>query len=181
MKEFAEKSGKRFALILEDDMEFDSDFADVLFRLLRDDSWDMVKLNGAHSGGNLPVGRLSPKHSLAANLFHQSKSGAYLVNKKAARSYVSKMLPMFVPLDHEFVKFWKYGVRGYSVAPFPSREGGAPSTIDYAQVRKNRLPWYGRLPMLLYKSYIALRRIVHVVFGGAALSALKNKFTTVKK
>ncbi|MDR2098493.1 MAG: glycosyltransferase family 25 protein [Rickettsiales bacterium] len=180
IRAFAENPRKKFALILEDDMEFDGDFADVVAALLKNHSWDMVKLNGNHAGGNVSVARITSGRRLVANAFHQSKAGAYLINKKAARSYARKMLPMFVPLDHELVKYWKYGIRGYSVHPFPSRETGAPSTIDYAQVRRNRKPWYRKGPTLAYKSYIALRRALHLLFGGDLLRAFKNKFGSPK-
>jgi glycosyl transferase family 25 len=166
MREFLE-SKEKYALILEDDMEFDKDFADVLEALLERGDWDIAKLNGGHGGGNIRIGReLVPGRRIAMNLFHQSKSGAYVINRKAAKSYVINMLPMFVPFDHELAKFWKYGIRGVSVAPFPSHEvvGGA-STIDYKAIKMNRKPWYRKGPTALYRSYIAMRRPVHVFFN----------------
>ncbi|MBD5398266.1 hypothetical protein HDR60_02040 [bacterium] len=172
MKEFCENSDKKFALVLEDDMIFADDFLDVLKAILKNKSWDLVKLNGGHSGGNVRAVKLTGKYSLVLNAFHQSKTGAYLINRKAGKSYYEKLLPMFVPIDHEYIKFWKYKIRGFSVAPFPSWEEEGPSTIDYKMVKKNRRPWYKNFPKLAYKFYIALYRLVWIM-----PEILKNKFT----
>ena len=164
MKKFLD-SGANRALILEDDMEFSVGFPDVLRAVLKRDDWDVVKLNGGHGGGNVGKRPLVRRvgDCLALSGFHQSKSGAYVLARRAAKAYVSKMLPMFVPFDHEFVKYWKYGLRGFSVAPFPAREEGSASTIDYSRERARRL-WWAKPSSALYKSYIAFRRVLYVLF-----------------
>ncbi len=171
------KSDKKYALILEDDIAFSKNFLLILKTLLKkSETWDFIKFNGAHSGGNIKYESILPNVDLVFNLFHQSKSGAYLLNKRAARAYVSKMLPMFVPVDHEYIKFWKYDLRGFSVSPFPSWEEGASSTIDYDIMYKNRKPFFKKFPTLVYKIYISLRRVIWVFS-----QILKNRFTFVKK
>lgn len=171
------KSEKKYALILEDDIIFNDNFMDVLNVLMKQpDDWDLVKFNGAHGGGKIKYKTILPNVSLVFNLFHQSKCGAYLINKKAANSYVSKLLPMFVPIDHEYIKFWKYGIKGFSVFPFPTMEEGVESTIDYKMMKKNRKPWYKKFSVLLYKTYVAFCRMVWVF-----TEVLKNRFTFVKK
>ena len=164
MEKFLRSSAKPFALIIEDDMAFSDDLPDILAALAARPGWDMVKLNGSHRGGYVCKRSLTPRYRLAKNLFHQSKSGAYVINRRAAERYVAKLLPMFVPLDHEFVKFWKYGLRGFCLTPFPAREEGADTTIDYKALRLTRKPWWKRLPTALYKSWIALRRAFYVAF-----------------
>jgi len=165
LSEFLDSSSAEFALVMEDDMDFADDFSAMLGALLARGDWDMVKLNGRHGGGYVWRSRLAGRYDLVKNLFHQSDCGAYVMNKKAARSYVGGLYPMFVPIDHEFVKFWKYGLRGFCVDPFPTRSEGSRSTIDYAALRAGRRPWYRKLPTALYKSFIALRRAVYVVSG----------------
>ncbi|MDR3126667.1 MAG: glycosyltransferase family 25 protein [Rickettsiales bacterium] len=152
------KSKNDLALILEDDMKFDRDFARVVERLAAMPQWDMVKLNGSHHGGNIKKAAIDASHDLVINAFYQSKSGAYLVNRRAAKAYLDKMLPMFTPLDHEFIKFWKYGIRGYSVRPFPAAEEGGASTIEHPKNHGNIL---FRLSSVLYKAYTAVRRAVY--------------------
>ena len=163
MKKFL-SSKKKYALVLEDDVQFSKEFLAVLSALEKcSDKWDVVKLNGAHGGGKMKCMQLTKKTSLVLNLFHQSKTGAYVINKKAAEAYVKKMLPMFVPVDHEYVKFWKYGLRGFSVYPFPVSEEDVQSTIDYKMMLLNRKPFYKKLPVLIYKTYISLRRVFWVI------------------
>jgi len=165
LADFVSNAKAKFVLVLEDDMDFADDFAELLDALLARKDWDMVKLNGRHRGGYVRGRKLTRRYELVKNLFHQSDCGAYLMNKKAARSYINKLYPMFVPIDHEFVKFWKYGLRGFCVNPFPARTEGSKSTIDYAALKAGRKPWYRKLPTVLYKSYIAMRRMAYVATG----------------
>ena len=149
------------ALILEDDITFAPDFPDMLQCLLAaSDFWDVVKLTGVHGGGKWKALHLSPGYFLVANFFHQAGAAAYLVNHRAATAYMEKMLPMFVPYDHEFTKYWKYGLRGFSVSPFPvATEDGVPSTIDYMSARKKS--WWRKGPALAYRGYVAVRQFLH--------------------
>jgi glycosyl transferase family 25 len=164
MKKFLAGKAK-YALILEDDMEFSPEFPAVLDALAKRGDWDIVKLNGGHGGGNVFERPLVRRVGacLALNGFHQSKSGAYVLSRRAAKAYVSKMLPMWLPFDHELVKYWKYGLRGFCVAPFPAREEGGASTIDYSREAVRRRP-LAKPASILYKSYIAVRRVLHVLF-----------------
>lgn len=165
MNEFISNSSKPIALIIEDDMCFSSDFIDVLKSLIeKSEYWDLVKLNDGHQGGKVKKIDIADGVCLKQNYFHQSKTGSYILNRKAAKNYVKKLLPMFVPIDHEFIKFWKYKVRGYSLSPLPAWEEGVESTIDYKQVKRNRKSFVFRIPSKFYKSYIAIRRLVWCFF-----------------
>lgn len=159
------ESDKEYALILEDDMEFCDDFMSILGELLSlHNDWDMVKLNGTRSWA-WPITKknLSNHYQLVLNLLHQAKSGAYLVNRKAAESLVKNLLPMTVPYDHEFIKFWKYNIRLFSVRPFPTWEVGEASTIDYVGIKKNKKPWYMRGSTLVYRTTITLKRLLYAL------------------
>jgi len=173
--EFSRNSSASHALILEDDIEFSPDFPCLLRRLLdAADKWDVVKLSGVHGGGKWKVLSLLPAYSMVANFFRQTHSGAYLVNQRAAKAYTEKLLPMFVPYDHEFTKYWKYGVRGFSVHPFPvTIADRSASTIDYTRVQKS--VWWKRGPTLAYRGYIATRQFLHVLTSGAFLARIFNQ------
>ncbi|MDR0367289.1 MAG: glycosyltransferase family 25 protein, partial [Rickettsiales bacterium] len=134
------------ALILEDDMRFNAGFVEVVQALMKRGDWDVVKLNGAHGGGKIRAQKLAGKYRLVKNAFHQSRTGAYVLTRAAAEKYVKKLLPVWLPLDHEMFKYWKYGLRGFSVDPFPSREEGSPSTIGYQNEKSRRLPAWKKLP-----------------------------------
>lgn len=152
---------KEYALILEDDMEFSDDFRLVLEALIQShEAWDMVKLNGLHNwAAPIVKKRLVKDYKLVFNLLHQAKAGAYLVNRRAAKSYLQYLLPMTVPYDHEFLKFWKYDITVLTVLPFPSWECGVSSTINYEMVNNNRKNWYNRLDCYAYRTQIMLRRL----------------------
>ena len=155
MKEFLDHSDKNYALVLEDDMLFEDGFMQALESLLEIGTWDVVKFNGTNDVGNIRLEKLSEHYWLGVNYFRLNLSGAYLINRKAAAAYVTKLMPMFVPFDHEFTKFWKYGLRGYSVLPFPTKEDGTPTTISYAS---NRKPWYKRGSHAFYECCVIIMR-----------------------
>lgn len=170
------ESDKEYALILEDDMVLCDDFLFVLDGLMKNhQDWDMVKLNSTGSWG-FPIARkiIFKEYRLVFNLLHKPKSGAYLVNRYAARKFIQNLLPMIVPYDHEFIKFWKYNIRLFSVLPFPTWEQGEASTIDYVMARKNKKPWYKRLNTFAYRAKIALIRLWYA--SKSSFGATKPKF-----
>ncbi len=118
-------ANKQYALILEDDMIFDDDCFDVIKELIEDKfDWDFIKLNASRDGKGLSgwvVKNLSNRRKLCASMFPKLKSGAYLINRKAAERLSKRLLPMSVPFDHEMIKFYKYGIRQYSVFPSPDK------------------------------------------------------------
>lgn len=152
---------KEYALILEDDMEFSDDLPLVMEALMQSpEDWDMVKLNGLNNwAGPIVKKRLFKDYKMVFNLLHQAKAGAYLVNRCAAKSYLQSLLPMTVPYDHEFLKFWKYDITILTILPFPAWECGVSSTINYEMVNKNRKKWYNRLDCYAYRAKIALQRL----------------------
>jgi glycosyl transferase family 25 len=146
-------------------MALSPDFASVVSALLARNDWDVVKLNGDHRGGYVGCRPLAGKYRLCKNMHHQNRSGAYMVTRRAAAAYARKMLPMYVPHDHEYIKFWKYGLRGFCVDPMPAKEDGAPSSIDYASMKKNRLARIFRIPHMFYILYIGVRRMLYAGFS----------------
>ncbi|HOQ38532.1 MAG TPA: glycosyltransferase family 25 protein [Acetivibrio sp.] len=155
------ESGKEFGLILEDDMEFCDDFMMVLEELIRNhQDWDVVKMDG-YNDKFLSVTRkvLYKDYRMVLALAHQPKSGSYLINRYAARKYVDGLLPMTVPYDHEFTKWWKYDIRLFTVVPFPNYEEQGPSTIDYKMAKRNKKPWYKKFNTYAYRLGIAWKRL----------------------
>lgn len=150
------QSGKKYGLILEDDMVFNSDFRKILESVLSlDFRWDFIKFNAASDKGfgNVKVCGLFGKYKLVASLFSKKKSGAYIVNRKAAGNLIEKLLPMTVPFDHEMVKFYKYGIRQYSVFPSPSEEEKIGSSIGGYGKKKSKLPFYKRASVFFYRYF----------------------------
>lgn len=156
-------SGHDYALVLEDDAMFAADPGPVLARLMeRPGRWDLVKLSGYHSGCPVALEPLASGHALCVALTKYSGSNAYLVNRRAARLYERRLLPMKLPYDHAFDRPWLYGVKFRMVSPAlcrPDESGTLPSTI--ADSRQRKLPWYRRLSVVLYRAGNELARVLY--------------------
>lgn len=109
-----------FAVILEDDALLTPALPAVLQGLVANPGrWDMVKLSGVHSGTPQRVLEIAPGHWLAVMLTRCTGSSAYLVNRRAAESYLRGLLPMSLPYDHVFDQGWTFGLQVRAVTPLP--------------------------------------------------------------
>lgn len=160
MEVFLQDPEAKYALILEDDVDFAPDFGAVIESVIgRSAEWDMVKLSGFHTGtpiGGIPLRggrRLSPM------LSRHTGSAAYLVNRKAAQSYLEHLLPMSLPYDHAFDQGWKLGIKTRLVHPLPTQLDWAPSTIGDATNRYPKFPWYKRFGTYFYRARTELQRL----------------------
>lgn len=155
-------SGRKYALIFEDDIILSSDFVKIVNNLTEISSfWDFVKFNTANDNGilNINVKKLTNEYRLVASFFPKTYSAAYIINRKAAKNLCEKLLPMSVPYDHEMIKFWKYNIRQFSVFPSPVQVRYENSFIgEYYNNKSNRFPFYRRIPVLLYRVYTQLIR-----------------------
>ncbi|MBR6389310.1 MAG: glycosyltransferase family 25 protein [Opitutales bacterium] len=155
------ESEKKFALILEDDAVFKPDFVEILNRLAEIGGfWDFCKFNTSRDGGfgNIAVKDIFGQYKLYASLFPKTLSAAYMINRKAAESMRAKLLPMRVTYDHEMIKFWKYGIRQYSVFPSPVSCEYADTTLGGYGVKTYKFPAYKRIPVLFYRIYTQIVR-----------------------
>lgn len=157
-------SGKKYAIILEDDAVFSRDFVGIANELIKISTfWDFVKFNTARDGGmfNIPVKNLNKNYKLYASLFPKVFAAAYIINRKAAQSLSEKLLPMFVPFDHEMVKFWKYGIRQFSVFPSPVKVMYEDSYIAGYGHKALKFPFYKRISVLAYRIYVQVLRTIN--------------------
>jgi glycosyl transferase family 25 len=155
--------GAEFGLILEDDCRFEGDLADVLDDLIeRAGTWDVVKLSGNHRGLPMTVEVLPHGRRLVALLQRQTGSAAYLVNRRAAQSYLARLLPMNVPYDHTFDQVWRFGLTLRGIDPFPIKDDkGRRSTINYSTVFGVKKVWYRRGGVAAYRARTEFRRVIH--------------------
>lgn len=157
-------SGKKYGIILEDDAVFNPDFVEIVNELVKISTfWDFVKFNTARDGGafNIPVKNLNKNYKLYASLFPKVFSAAYMINRKAAQSLSEKLLPMFVPFDHEMVKFWKYDIRQFSVFPSPVKVMYEDSYIGGYGGGVSKFPFYKRISVLVYRIYVQVLRTIN--------------------
>lgn len=152
-------SNGELALILEDDLDFDEDFIDVLVAALdRRDSWDILRLSTVNRGRKHRVEPLTASRSLAIALTREKGSGAYLINRKAAGWIAEILLPMRLPYDLALDMEFDEGLRACFVDPVPvSQRADAHSQIQ-AGLSTYRLgrrrPW----SVLPYRTAAEVRR-----------------------
>lgn len=126
-------SGDEFGLICEDDVRPSKDLVAVLqSSLLLSKAWDILRLSSLGPGTSLTVCRLSVDYRLCVSFGRLNGSGAYVVNRAAASTFVQRLLPMWLPYDHAFDREWFYGLRAVYVLPFPcpQTESRFPSSIQ---------------------------------------------------
>jgi len=119
MKAFLETPDSH-ALICEDDLYPRPGLEGVVASLMTfAEDWNMVRLAGLKLGKPLRIADLGGGHALTIP-FHRFKgTGAYLIDRKAAKALVRGLLPMWLPYDHALDREWIHGFTVASVAPFP--------------------------------------------------------------
>jgi glycosyl transferase, family 25 len=165
-----------FALILEDDVLPLPGLKAVVSRLTAlPRRWDMVKLSAVHSGTPVTSERLDECHQLAVMLSRCTGSSAYLVNRKAAQSYLDGLLPMSLPYDHEFDKAWRYGIKVRRVVPaVATHDMHVASTIASVPGAPSRkFHWTRRLTAHGYRVGNELKRLSHGLG-----QVIKERFST---
>lgn len=151
----------KYALILEDDVDFADDFQQVLDDLVGvEHDWDMVKLSGFHSGTPVrPKYAVGQARRLCVMLSRHTGAAAYLINRRMAQIYVTQLLPMRLPYDHAFDKGWEWNVKLRLVVPLPTALSWEPSTIMPIGVTPyKRLPWHRRMATYRYRLLNELER-----------------------
>jgi glycosyl transferase family 25 len=155
-------------VVLEDDVVVGQDFAAVVDALVRDAAqWDMVKLSGIHSGTPIALQALLPGHDLCVMLSRCTGASAYVVNRRAAQTYLDRLLPMQLPFDHAQDRGWSLGIQVRKVHPeVCTHSYDQGSTIDVAPPKGQRteavkLPWYQRLSVYRYRMANEWQRLTH--------------------
>ena len=127
------ETGEEHALIGEDDLTLAPDFERVVAAaLVTAPHWNLLRLSGLSSGGAAPVATLRDHTSLCINFRRLKGTGAYLVDRTAARVLSTGLLPMWLPIDHALDREWAHGLRAACVYPFPASqlESGFRSSIQ---------------------------------------------------
>ncbi|PDS56348.1 glycosyl transferase [Rhizobium anhuiense] len=148
-----------FALILEDDLDFDDDLAELIDAALEHQSrWDILRLSTVSSGKKHKVEPLTASRSLAIALTREKGSGAYLINRKAAGWIAGALLPMCLPYDLAFDLEFDEGLSACFVDPAPVSQRADPCSQIQAGLSTYRLgrrrPW----SVLPYRTAAEMRR-----------------------
>lgn len=107
------ESNLEFAVIFEDDVSFDPNQVKTIIEdLIRNSKlWDVVILEIHHQGCPLTIKNLVNNHHLAVYLVNVTHTGAYVINRKAAKNLLEKALPIKMPVDHYFTRAWELDIK----------------------------------------------------------------------
>ena len=156
-------SQAEFALVLEDDALLHASLPAVLQGLMRQPArWDVAKLSAVHSGTPVPCSDVSPGHRLAVMLSRCTGSSAYLMNRRAAQSYLDGLLPMSLPYDHVFDQGWRFRIKFRLVTPTPcGHDEQIASSIVAPPGGSRKFHWTKRLRAYRYRLGNEARRLAH--------------------
>ena len=127
------QSNEEYALFCEDDIVVHPKLESVIAAaLLEKDSWNILRLSGLSVGHPIFLKKLTENYSLSLELGRLKGAGAYILDRKAAESYVKHLVPMWLPWDHAFDREWFLGLKALVITPFPTNqtEEKFPSNIQ---------------------------------------------------
>jgi len=114
------ESSDEYGLILEDDVSLPATTTTLIESTMPYSAcWDVIRLSAHKLGKPLAFAELPDGHVLAYNLNVLKNTGAYLVNRHAARCICEKMLPMSLPYDVALDVEWRYGFKTAYISPLP--------------------------------------------------------------
>lgn len=149
------------ALILEDDVSFESDFVNTVdLAASQADLWDVLRLTTVNRGRKYPFQSLKQGRSLAIALTREKGAGAYIVNRAAARWIVEKLLPMKLAYDIAFDLEYLYGLRAAFVYPLVASQYSEHKTQIQSDIKRYKLPRLRYLTVLPYRTYLEVTRFV---------------------
>lgn len=148
------ESGAAHALILEDDLTFDADLIEVLDAALdshRD--WDILRLSTVNTGRKFKIQDLTSSRSLAVALTREKGSGAYIINRKAARWITKTLVPMRLPYDLAFDLEHLSALRAMFIEPVPVRQSAERTSLiqnGLSSLKLGRIRYASVLPFRIY-------------------------------
>ncbi len=152
-------SDESHALILEDDVALPADFRALLRASLdAGGAWDILRLSTVNTGRKYSFLEIMPGRSLAIALTREKGSGAYVINRRAAKWMVEKLLPMRLPYDIAYDLEHFAGLRAVFVTPVPVDQFTDFPTQIQQRRHQRRLPWWFRSTVYPYRAWLEVTR-----------------------
>lgn len=118
------KSDNEFALVIEDDVAFDSDKLReaIEFATQNKDLWDILSFESNHYGHPQKIAKFTYEKSgedsfLVLYITNVKHAGAYLIGRNTAKKLLEKFYPIKMPLDHYYSRSWEFDLRFCGVEP----------------------------------------------------------------
>ena len=119
LKTFLE-TDREHAMICEDDIVPLPELTDAIDDAIQYSyCWDLLRLSGNKATRGRNFAALSHGFQLCCDLKTASGTGAMIVNRHAAKTIITKLLPMKLAYDVALFYDWPKGIREVTVQPFP--------------------------------------------------------------
>lgn len=148
-------------LILEDDVSFQPDFLQTVDSAAKNsDAWDILRLTTVSRGRKFPFRKLTSGRSLSMALTREKGSGAYMINRKAARWITKRLVPMRLAYDIAFDLEFLSGLKGAFVTPLVASQDSEFESQIQANINAHKLPRWRYLTVLPYRTYLEVSRFL---------------------
>ena len=116
-------TNEEHGLIGEDDLNLRPDFdAAIEAALHYSRYWNILRVAGLRRGRPARLVGLFGDYSLCVGFGRLKGTGAYVIDRAAARALLAGLLPMRLPYDHAVDREWFLGLRAAYITPFPASQ-----------------------------------------------------------
>ena len=148
------------ALIFEDDLILDKFFDEIILNVMNySEKFDILRLSSLHNGHPMKLTKILNNYNLCHYLSYCGGAGAYLLNRKAAKILIEKLIPMYLPYDHAFDREWLLNLRVMCIHPSPIKQ----NIFENSQINATseyKLKRLNRINTLLFRTYNELSRFL---------------------
>jgi glycosyl transferase family 25 len=108
-----------YAIIFEDDISFDPEKVLQAIHNLQQNAqyWDIANLEVYHRGLPVTIKKLDEHTRMVVYLVETTHTGAYIINRHAARQLLHKALPIKMSIDLYFTRTWEFGLKYVGIEP----------------------------------------------------------------
>lgn len=154
-------SSQEHALVLEDDVALPDDIHELVDAAIEAGAdWDILRLSTVNGGAKFAFRPITANRSLAISLTREKGSGAYIINRRAAQWFVTRLTPMRLPFDIAFDLEHFVGLKAAFVTPVPvSQDLGLVSQIQGQRRAFHLQRWY-YLVVQPYRAWIESTRFL---------------------
>lgn len=156
-----------YAVIVEDDVRFTSDFLPFVLDATKLQGWDIIKLINHRIAAYREFGAVNARYTIGRCLHGPlGSSAAYIVTKQGAKKLLAAIKPMSLPYDVALERGWS-GDYALFTTKLPVVEFSDIAISTIAQGRdayaKTRLPAYKRMSTLIFRATDYVKRIAYAL------------------
>lgn len=163
-----------YALILEDDATINPDIVFIINNAVKYSThWNMLRLSTVNSGKWISVREIGD-YKLCVCLTREKGAGGYVVDKKAARQMLKKLLPMRLAWDIAFDLEWFLGFKTLGIYPMPVKQDGFETQIqqDLSKIKIKNYSKY--ITVLPFRTFLELTRLIYRTYRLLSLKLVRN-------